>query len=101
MPEIVGSNLRLEIDEPQRPILCDTQAIVQPMEGWEHTFGNFVLNEDGLKRDGRPVALGGRALALLRALAKADGSVSRAALVEAGWPGTIVEEGNLTVQIAA
>ena len=27
--------------------------------------------------------------------------MSKAALLEAGWPGTVVEEGNLTVQIAA
>jgi TolB-like protein/Tfp pilus assembly protein PilF len=64
-------------------------------------FGPFVLGEAGLLRDRKPVAVGQRALALLVTLAEADGPVSKAALMEAGWPGTIVEEGNLTVQIAA
>ena len=64
-------------------------------------FGPFVLKDGALVRDGKPVALGQRGLALLQALAGAEGSVSKAALMQAGWPGSIVEEGNLTVQIAA
>jgi TolB-like protein/Flp pilus assembly protein TadD len=64
-------------------------------------FGPFELREGALAREGRPLAVGQRALALLEALAAAEGAVDKAALMEAGWPGTIVEEGNLTVQIAA
>ena len=54
-----------------------------------------------LLRDGTPVAIGQRGYALLEALLSADEVVSKSALLEASWPGTIVEEGNLTVQIAA
>jgi TolB-like protein len=67
------------------------------------SFGPFVLDRSAqtLLSGGKPIALGQRALALLDALASADGPVGKAALIEAAWPGTIVEEGNLTVQIAA
>jgi TolB-like protein/Tfp pilus assembly protein PilF len=66
------------------------------------TFGPFVFERSSgtLTRDGRPVQLGGRAAALLGALAAAEGPVSKDVLIEAAWPGTIVEEGNLSVQIA-
>jgi TolB-like protein/Flp pilus assembly protein TadD len=73
------------------------------MGGAETSFGPFVLDRGRslLLREGKPVPIGQRALALLVALAETDGSVSKQGLLEAGWPGTIVEEGNLTVQIAA
>ena len=67
----------------------------------ELKFGPFELLESEVRRDGRPLTVGHRALALLTALAKVDAPVSKSALMEAGWPGTIVEEGNLTVQISA
>ena len=41
---------------------------------------------------GKPVAIGQRAYALLSALAAADGPVEKTTLIEAAWPGTIVEE---------
>ena len=45
--------------------------------------------------------VGGRAAALLDALLEADGAVvTRTALMERAWPETIVEDGNLAVQIA-
>ncbi len=48
------------------------------------------------------VPLGQRAAALLQALIAAnDQPVPKSALLEAAWPGIVVEEGNLTVQIAA
>ncbi len=65
------------------------------------SFGPFNLGDSGLARDDKPVPLGVRGLALLRALAEVDGPVGKAALLEAGWPGLAVEEGNLTVQVAA
>src|SRR5690348_7113469 len=73
------------------------------MAGHFDTFGPFVFDRVGaaLTRDGSPVSLGGRAAALLGAMVAADGAaVSKEALIEAAWPGTIVEEGNLSVQIA-
>ncbi|WP_244422750.1 winged helix-turn-helix domain-containing protein [Sinorhizobium meliloti] len=55
-----------------------------------------------LRRNGQSVTLGHRGLALLRALLEARGGVvSKTDLIERAWPGTIVEESNLTVQIAA
>jgi adenylate cyclase len=46
--------------------------------------------------------VGRRAVAVLRALLERPGApVSKDALMQAGWPGLAVEEGNLTVQIAA
>jgi TolB-like protein len=67
------------------------------------SFGPFVLDrgDEALLSDGKPVAIGRRGYALLAALAEADGAVSKQALMEAAWPDAVVEEGNLTVQIAA
>lgn len=66
------------------------------------TFGPYTLTDDALLRNGTPVPLGGRALAILSVLARADGQVvAKAALMDQVWPGIAVEEGNLTVQIAA
>ena len=48
-----------------------------------------------------PVAIGARALSLLRLLVERPGElISKDAIMEAVWPGTVVEEGNLTVQIS-
>jgi TolB-like protein/DNA-binding winged helix-turn-helix (wHTH) protein len=69
-----------------------------------HSFGPFVLDPvcGLLQRNGKSVALGRRGFALLEALFDAEGGVvSKSELMESGWPGAIVEEGNLTVQIAA
>jgi TolB-like protein/Flp pilus assembly protein TadD len=69
-----------------------------------HAFGPFVFDAGRgmLQRNGKPVAVAQRGLALLAALFDANGEVvSKADLMSRGWPGTIVEEGNLTVQIAA
>ncbi|WP_366842474.1 winged helix-turn-helix domain-containing protein [Reyranella sp.] len=55
-----------------------------------------------LFRGTEPVALGRRAVALLRLLVERAGTpVSKETLIEATWPGLAIEESNLTVQIAA
>lgn len=67
-------------------------------------FGPFVFDprRASLTREGKSVAIGGRAAALLEALLEANGEpVTKASLMEQAWPGAVVEEGNLTVQIAA
>lgn len=67
-------------------------------------FGAFLLDagRGALLEHGIPVAIGSKALSLLRALVEARGEVvSKAALMDAAWPDTNVEESNLTVQIAA
>lgn len=69
-----------------------------------HAFGGFVFDtaRGELLREGAPVVLGTRATALLAALLEAGGqAVGKSDLMDAGWPGTAVEEVNLTVQIAA
>ncbi|WP_209602278.1 winged helix-turn-helix domain-containing tetratricopeptide repeat protein [Sinorhizobium kostiense] len=74
--------------------------MVEPL----HAFGDFVLDPDRsrLRRNGESVTLGHRSLALLRVLLEARGEVvSKAYLMERAWPDTIVEESNLTVQIAS
>jgi TolB-like protein len=67
------------------------------------TFGPFTLDtaRRTLTRDGAAVELGQRGCALLQALLRAQGEpVTKTALMDQGWPGSVVEEGNLTVQIA-
>src|SRR4051794_24646316 len=68
------------------------------------TFGPFLLNPGSgtLLRDGEPLAVGGRGVLLLEALLKRPGEVlTKADLMDAAWPGTAVEESNLSVQIAS
>ena len=69
-----------------------------------YELGPFRLDGEAniLFRGAEPVALGQRAVALLKVLVNRAGApVSKDALIEAAWPGLSVEEGNLTVQIAA
>ena len=55
-----------------------------------------------LLRDGMPVAIGGRALAILSLLAERSGAlVTKDELHDAVWPGTIVEENALQAQVSA
>jgi DNA-binding winged helix-turn-helix (wHTH) protein len=70
-------------------------------------FEGFRLDRRGLFRlDERgvfvPVTIGSRALDLLRVLVAAEGDlVAKDEVMAAVWPGTVVEDNNLTVQIAA
>jgi TolB-like protein/class 3 adenylate cyclase/predicted ATPase len=70
-------------------------------------FEGFRLDRRGLlRRDERevfvPIAIGSRALDVLRVLIAAQGDlVSKDEIMEAVWPGTVVEDNNLTVQISA
>ncbi len=68
------------------------------------TFGPLTFDPASslLRSAEGQISLGQRAAALLQALIKADHQpVTKSALLEAAWPGMVVEEGNLTVQIAA
>ncbi|HSW24830.1 MAG TPA: transcriptional regulator, partial [Burkholderiaceae bacterium] len=74
------------------------------MDAQRFLFGAFTLDaaRGVLLRDGVPQPAGHRAIALLTALAKANGQVvSKAELIDAAWPRAVVEESNLSVQIAA
>ena len=67
-------------------------------------FGRFAifLAERRLHVDGRHVALGSRAFDLLAALvARRDRVVPKDELIEVVWPGLVVEDNNLQVQISA
>jgi DNA-binding winged helix-turn-helix (wHTH) protein len=73
------------------------------MQGSRFAFGPFVLDPGAgtLLRNDDPVAVGYRGLKLLAALVGRPGEIlGKAELMDAAWPGTAVEEGNLTVQIA-
>jgi len=73
------------------------------MPGSRLAFGPFMLDPDAgtLLRNDVPVAIGYRGLKLLVALVGRAGEIlSKAELMDAAWPDTAVEEGNLTVQIA-
>lgn len=66
-------------------------------------FGPFVLDRrrETLMRDGVAVPINHRGFALLQCLLDAGGApVAKRTLLERAWPDAIVEEGNLTVQIA-
>jgi DNA-binding winged helix-turn-helix (wHTH) protein len=67
-------------------------------------FGRFrvLLRRRQLEADGVPIELGTRAFDLLLVLLEADGSlVTKDELMSRVWPGIIVAEENLKVQIAA
>ena len=67
-------------------------------------FGEIVFDAQRgtLSKSGKPLNVSERANTLLAALIEADGQVvSKQDLMAKAWPSMIVEEGNLTVQIAA
>ena len=70
-------------------------------EGFHFDRGSgdlFRLDQAGITA---PVAIGSRALSLLRLLVERPGElIAKDAIMEAVWSGTVVEEGNLTVQIS-
>ena len=69
-----------------------------------YRFGRFELLpvERQLLADGRPVALGARAFDVLLALIeRRERLVTKGELLDAVWPGLVVEEANLPVQVSA
>ncbi len=67
-------------------------------------FGRLEIltTERRLHVDGQPVSLGSRAFDLLAALvARRDRVVSKDELIDVVWPGLVVEENNLQVQVSA
>lgn len=67
-------------------------------------FGPFVLDRERrqLTRDGHDVPVGHRGYALLETLLDAGGDpVGKEVLMDRAWPGTVIEEGSLTVQVSA
>src|SRR5215831_11114869 len=69
-----------------------------------YEVGPFRLDPEAslLTLSGSPVALGRRAIDLLTALVQSPQEcVTKARLLEAAWPGLMVEEVNLAVQIGS
>ncbi len=55
-----------------------------------------------LLADGQPITIGRKAIEILSALVKADGKVmTKAELMDAVWPGTVIEENALQAQMTA
>ena len=69
----------------------------------QYSFGPFVLRPGReLLRDGKAVAIGQRGLTLLEAMLEVSGGVvSKSDIMRRVWPGLTVEDGNITVQVAA
>ena len=69
-----------------------------------YLLGSFRLDTKAeiLYRDEEPTAVGQRAVAVLRVLVeRAKEPVSKDQLMSAAWPGVVVEDSNLAVQVAA
>lgn len=67
-------------------------------------FGPFLLDPKRgmLFRNGAPLSIGHRAVVLLHALLRAQGQpVTKADLMRAAWPNVVVEDSNLSVQMAS
>ena len=69
-----------------------------------YEFGPFLLDpaERVLLREGRPVPLTPKSLDILLVLVRSEGRLlHKQDLIEAVWPDTFVEEGNLTFNISS
>ncbi len=75
-----------------------------PMNEDQFNFGQFRvdLRRREVRRDGKPVRLGSRALDILCVLVSAKGNVvTKDELMARVWPGVVVEENNIQVHISA
>ena len=69
-----------------------------------YELGPFRLDPEGrvLTHDGAATSLGARGVAVLTALVSQAGKyVQKSSIMDAAWPGLVVEEANLAVQISA
>ena len=74
------------------------------MAGSYFLFGPFTFDAERatLSRDGQRLDVGQRASSVLHALLRANGhAVTKAQIIDFAWPGAVVEESNLSVQVAA
>src|SRR5687767_10871299 len=86
------------------PRAFESWCCVLDMVAQEFQFDRFVLRPQAreLLDSGAPVRIGERAFDLLSALIEARGSVvSRDALFARAWPGRVVIDDNLKVQVMA
>jgi DNA-binding winged helix-turn-helix (wHTH) protein len=95
--------------QDQRQWVQDNSPMTRPWSSLAATdatleFGRFrvLLRQRQLVADSGPIELGTRALDLLLVLLEADGSlVTKDELMRRVWPGIVVAEENLKVQISA
>ena len=81
-----------------------TTATAKPPDPAGYAFGRFLLcrRRRLLLAGGEPVELGSRAFDVLLALVEADGALlTKNALLDRVWPGVVVEENNIQVQVSA
>src|SRR5690606_10783372 len=93
------SKRRRKIPKSSKPV-----DRIPRMTGNRFLFGPYLLDpaRGTVLRDGTALAIGQRGLALLRALLEASGqTLTKAELMDAAWPHVVVEESNLSVQVAA
>jgi len=77
---------------------------MRALQGTHYNIAPLQLDPDAqvLTQEGAAVALGARAVAVLRVLvSRANEYVEKSAILDAAWPGLLVEEANLAVQISA
>jgi DNA-binding winged helix-turn-helix (wHTH) protein len=88
-------------------LLADVQDVANfPIKAANYatSFGSFSLipARQLLLEAGRPVSVGSRAIELLRVLIERQGElVSKEELIARVWPNTFVDQGSLSVHIAA
>jgi DNA-binding winged helix-turn-helix (wHTH) protein len=93
----------------RQPVRRDHSSMARERRSWAAAdaaleFGRFrvLLRQRQMVADGVPIELGTRALDLLLVLLEADGAlVTKDELLRLVWPGIVVAEENLKVQIAA
>ena len=79
-----------------------SSADISLFEGFRLDRRGGVLSQRDEHGVFAPLAIGSRALDILGALIERPGDlVSRAEIMDAVWPGTVVEDSNLNVQVAA
>jgi DNA-binding winged helix-turn-helix (wHTH) protein len=123
-PQLVAERLQAKGEIARRRGVMKQLIPRQPPLGWVHEsapssvkqqgvnggrdavirFGRFriLLRRRELAVDGVPIELGTRAFDLLLVLLEADGSlVTKKELMSRVWPGIVVSEENLKVQISA
>jgi DNA-binding winged helix-turn-helix (wHTH) protein len=86
------------------PVSQDPSRLSSATAASAFEFGRFrvLLRERQLLADGVPVGIGSRAFDLLAALLEADGLlVPKGELISRVWPGVMVSEENLKVQVSA
>ena len=99
----------IEPQERRQPIRCDNALMAKPRPSPVGAaaaleFGRFraLLRRRELLSDTVPIELGTRAFDLLLVLLEADGAlVTKDELLSRVWPGIVVSEENLKVQISA